>query len=123
MCRGEIKDLHPQKGGRLAPANRASAQRTALPTKQTNKRLACAAHLKRCHAASRPCDLEGIQPFRPRRWRHRGTDGGRRADYPLVIARDDPKTFCALLTRILPAMPVGKPDSGIALRLARDGGE
>ena len=60
MCRGEIKDLHAQKGGRLAPANRASAQRTALPTKQTNKRLACAAQPERRHATPRPCDLEGI---------------------------------------------------------------
>jgi hypothetical protein len=39
------------------------------------------------------------------------------ADYLLAIARDDPKTFCALLTRILPVRgEAGKAESGIMLR-------
>ena len=38
------------------------------------------------------------------------------ADYLLTIARDDPKTFCALLTRILPGRTEGKADSGVKLR-------
>ena len=44
------------------------------------------------------------------------------ADYLLTIARDDPKTFCALLTRILPARTEGKAESGVALRWDTTGG-
>jgi hypothetical protein len=73
---------------------------------------------RRAGVASRASSLSGL------------TDGlvaaltsGRRADYPLAIAQDNPKTFCALLTPILPAKPEGTPESGIALGWARDGGE
>ncbi|MDQ0392197.1 hypothetical protein [Labrys monachus] len=47
------------------------------------------------------------------------------ADYLLTIARDDPKTFCALLTRILPGRIDGKAEGGgIVLRWAiADAGE
>ena len=43
------------------------------------------------------------------------------ADYLLTIARDDPKTFCALLTRILPGRIDSRTEGGaIVLRWAID---
>ena len=37
------------------------------------------------------------------------------ADYLLAIARDDPKTFCALLTKVLPLRLDTKHEGGITL--------
>ncbi len=124
--------LPDQKPARKRPAGKAPAETAASTARRktaVRARPTAATAAAPAEGSPRPeTPSPAIPPLRPRKPARQNnlaalTEGviealaaAGGADYLLTIARDDPKTFCALLTRILPARGDGKAEGGIRLR-------